>query len=138
MTRLKEIEMTIEQNKTVARRLIAAINTQDFAEMASVAETGLAEHFKERIMPWLYETFPGHHMNITDMIAEGDQVVVRLESSGGHGAEWQGIPAAGKQFTNTGAYFLRIENGKVVDMSAQFDDLNLVRQLDGVVGPAAE
>lgn len=129
--------MSVEQNKEIARRFIVAISEQDFAELDVVAEAGLAEYGRENLIPWLYATFPDHHIAITDMIAEGDKVVVRLETSGGHGAEWQGIPATGKKFTNTGVYFLRIEDGKVADLSALFDDLNLVRQLGGTITPPA-
>lgn len=123
--------MTTEQNKATAERFIAAINAEDADAIAAETGPGLRQNYTENLLPWLYGTFPGHKIRITDMIAEGDQVVVRLETSGGHGAEWQGIPASGKQFTNTGAYFLRIEDGLIVDMSALFDDLNLVRQLGG-------
>jgi predicted ester cyclase len=129
--------MGIDQNKNIARRFIATINEQDFAELEAVTEAGLAGYARETMIPWLYETFPNHHMAITDMIAEGDKVVVRLQTSGGHGAGWQGIPATGKQFTNTGVYFLRIEDGKVADLSALFDDLNLVSQLGGTITPPA-
>lgn len=122
-----------EQNKAVARRFIEAINQQDLDEINAVAEQGLAKHISERTIPWLYTTFPGHKMKITDMIAEDNQVVVRLETSGGHGAEWQGISATGKQFRNSGAYFLVVEQGQVTNLSALFDDLNLVRQLGGTI-----
>ena len=129
--------MSIEQNKNIARRFIAAINEQDFAEFETVTEAGLAGYARETMVPWLYETFPDYHMAITDMIAEADKVVVRLQTSGGHGAEWQGIPATGKQFTNTGVYFLRIEHGKVAELSALFDDVNLINQLGGTITPPA-
>lgn len=129
--------MSIEQNKKIARRFIAAINAQNYSELDAVTEAGLAEHARERMIPWLYATFPAHHMSITEMIGEGDKVVVRLQTSGAHGAEWQGIPATGKQFTNSGVYFLHIEDEKVTDLSALFDDLNLVRQLGGTITPPA-
>ena len=128
--------MTIEQNKTIVSRFIEAINAQDFDELDAVAVPSLTQYARENMIPWLYATFPGHKMIITDMIAEGDKVVARLETSGGHGATWEGIPPSGKQFTNTGVYFLRLEKGKIADMSSLFDDLNLVRQLGGTITPS--
>jgi predicted ester cyclase len=130
--------MGIEQNKEIARRFIEAINAQDGAELEAVAAEELAAYGSETLVPWLYATFPGHHMTITDMIAEGDRVVARLQTSGGHGAEWRGIPATDIHFTNTGVYFLRVDNGKVVQLDSLFDDLNLVDQLGGTITPPSD
>jgi predicted ester cyclase len=127
--------MGAEQNKDIARRFVDAINKQDVATLESVAEGNLKAYGREILLPWLNETFPDHQMTIIDMIAEGDQVVARLQTSGGHGAEWRGIPATGRHFTNTGVYFLRIENDKVVNLEFLFDDLNLVDQLGGTIKP---
>ena len=125
--------MGTEQNKEIARRFVEAINAQDGLELEVVAAGELAAYGRETLLPWLDETFPDHHIAITDMIAEGDQVVARLQTSGGHGAEWRGIPATGRHFTNTGVYFIRVDNGKVVDLDSLFDDLNLVDQLGGTI-----
>ena len=98
----------------------------------------MAAYGRETLLAWLYATFPDHHIDITDMIAEGDQVVARLQTSGGHGAEWRGIPATGRHFSNKGVYFLRVDKGKVVDLDFLFDDLNLVDQLGGTITPPPE
>jgi len=130
--------MDTEQNKEIARRFIEAINAQDGVELEAAASGELAAWGSATLLPWLYATFPGHHMTITDMVAEGDQVVARLQTSGGHGAEWRGIPATGRHFTNTGAYFLRVDDGKVVELNSLFDDLNLVEQLGGTITPPTD
>jgi predicted ester cyclase len=135
---VEDYNMGTEQNKEIARRFIAAINAQDGAELEAVAAGELAAFGRETMLPWLNATFPDHHMIITDMIAERDQVVARLQTSGGHGAEWRGIPATDRHFTNTGVYFMRVDNGKVVELDSLFDDLNLVDQLGGTIAPPAD
>lgn len=127
--------MSTEENKAIVRRFIEAINEQDLDTLDQLAVPDLAHHFKQEVIPWLNDTFPGHRMTITDMIAEGDKVVARLATSGGHSGEWRGIPPTGKQWTNTGVYFLRLSGGKIVELSTLFDELNHVMQLGATITP---
>ena len=130
--------MPTEQNKAIARRLIAAINEQDLNTLDEVLAPELAKRFKERTVPWLYSTFgEGHRMTITDLLAEGDKVWLRLATSGGHTGEWLGVPPTGKQWTNTGMYFLGLDDSKVVELSVLFDNLNLLQQLGAMITPPA-
>ena len=66
---------------------------------------------------------------IQDLIAEGDRVVLRVESSGTHRAEFVGIPATGRRVTNTGIVIYRIEDGKIAESWAEMDFMRLLRQL---------
>ena len=129
--------MSIERNKDVVRRFIDAVNEQDLDALDELAAPDLAQRFKERVIPWLNSTFPGHHMEITEMTAEEDRVVARLASSGGHAGEWRGIRPTGKQWTNTGVYFLRLTGGKVVELVSLFDELNHALFLGATLVPPA-
>jgi len=127
--------MSTEENKAIVRRFIEAINEQDLDALDELSAPDLAQRFEQKVIPWLHDTFPGHRMTITDMIAEGDKVVARLATSGGHSGEWRGIPPTGKQWTNTGVYFLRLSGGKIVELSSLFDELNHVIQLGATITP---
>lgn len=86
---------------------------------------------------WVYATYEGHHADITDMIAEGDKVWVRVATRGGHSGEWEGIPPTGRQWTNTGMIFYRLAEGKVVDLDHLFDELGQLKQLGATIRPPA-
>jgi predicted ester cyclase len=127
--------MLTEENKATVRRFIEAVNEQDLDTLDELAAPDIAQGFKERVIHWLNSTFPGHQMTITEIVAEGDRVVARLATRGVHSAEWRGIPPTGKQWTNTGVYFLRLSDSRIVELSSLFDDLNLVLQLGATITP---
>ena len=126
--------MSIEQNKAIVRRFIAAINEQDLDALDTVAAPELAQRWKEAI-PQAYGHFAGHYAEITDLIAEGDKVVARLATSGRHAGEWMEIPATGKQWTNHGVFFCRLSDGKIVEQEGLFDNVNLLHQLGAKIVP---
>jgi predicted ester cyclase len=79
------------QNEQVVRRYIEAINRHD----AKAAAAGFAEDVKnfgrplgrkgmEDVMADIFNTFPDWHMEIENIIASGDQVVVRCRVTGTH------------------------------------------------------
>jgi predicted ester cyclase len=72
------------------------------------------------------------------MVAEGDQVWCRLRTSAVGQGEWLGLPPTGKPWTNTGIWFLRIADGKVIALEGLFDELNLVKQYGGKVVPEGD
>lgn len=78
-----------------------------------------------------------HNVKITDIVAEGDKVVTAMASSGVHSGDFEGIPAAGKSWTNTGATLFRLENGKIVDITTFFDGLVVLHQLRETITPPA-
>ena len=87
---------------------------------------------------WITETlnaYPDFHMTIDDMIAEGDQVVVRLTARGTNTGDIVAPiprPATGKQVTMTGIAIARLANDKFVEIWHQVDYLGLLQQL-GVI-----
>jgi predicted ester cyclase len=54
---------------------------------------------------------------------------------GGHTAEFEGIPATGKQWTNQGVVFFRLADEKIVGVEPFFDVLNHVKQLGATITP---
>lgn len=126
--------MSVEDNKAIVRRFLEAINQQDEAELAAVVAPDLLDENKEG-MQWVHATFAGHRVEITDMVAEGDKVWAHLATSGSHTGEVHGIPPTGKQWTNTGVYFMRVVDGKIVAREGLFDALNMLEQLGATITP---
>ena len=61
-------------------------------------------------------------------------MVERFTESGTHQGEFFGIPPTGEHITTTGINIFRIENGKIVELWANSDDLGVMQQL-GVIPP---
>jgi steroid delta-isomerase-like uncharacterized protein len=77
--------------------------------------------------------FPDLHFTIEDVIAEGEQVVVRYTSRGTNSGDLvtptMHRPATGKQYTVTGILIGRFAEGKVVETCNEEDYLGLYQQL---------
>lgn len=75
---------------------------------------------------------------IDDMIAEGDQVAVRLTTSATQVGEFMGMPPSGKTYRIEEIHIFRVRNGKVTEHWHQFDQMGLMKQLGAMPGqPAA-
>jgi len=131
-----------EENKTVARRWIEELWNKGNLSVADevLAPTyvhidpstpdlgGGPEGEKKRVT--LYRTaFPDLHLNIDDLIAESDKVVIRWTCRGTHRGELSGIAPTGKPITLTGVSLCRLANGKAVEGRVNWDALGMFQQL---------
>jgi steroid delta-isomerase-like uncharacterized protein len=91
------------------------------------------EGFRVRLRR-LREAFPDFHMEVEDVLAEGDRVAYRATVTGTHRGEILGIPATGRSFRVQHMHLLRMEDGRAAEHWATRDDLGMMIQL-GVVPP---
>jgi predicted ester cyclase len=80
--------------------------------------------FKESI-------FPQYEVDILEMVAEGDRVILLAKFKGLHKGEWLGIAPTHKQVTYTFAVGYQIRNYKIVHSWLVADNLAIVEQLKG-------
>ena len=128
--------MVNEEHKAAVQRLLEAFNAQDEAAFNELATPEIAQQCKDT-MREVYAMYEGHHVDATDMIAEGEQVWARVATRGGHSGEWEGIPPTGKQWTNTGVLFVRFADGKIAEFDGLFDELGHLKQLGATITPPA-
>ena len=128
--------MAPEENKALVRRLSDAFNDQDLGAFDEILSPELSQEWKDAL-PGIYQTFAGHHIDITDLIAEHDKVVARVATRGSHSGEFEGVPATGKQWKNVGVFFIRVENGKVAELETLFDVLGHLKHLGATITPPA-
>jgi predicted SnoaL-like aldol condensation-catalyzing enzyme len=117
--------MSTEGNKALVRRLIEEVwnqgNLAIFDELYApdfiFHDPGLPQiRTREEDKQWIVgvlKTFPDFHITIDDLIAEGDQVVVRLTGRGTNTGDILAPsphPATGKQVNITGIAIARISN----------------------------
>jgi steroid delta-isomerase-like uncharacterized protein len=79
--------------------------------------------------------FPDLRVTTEDLVAEGDRVVLRWTARGTHKGDLGGIPPTGKEATLKGIDILRIENGRIAERWAEYDNLGLMQQLGVVPTP---
>jgi len=138
-----------EANKAVACRWVEEIwNTGDISVIDEIVAEDYVDHSPAPGAPTGREgikagvsgfraAFPDAHFAITDMIAEGDKVVVPQTFTGTHQGEFHGAPATGNQVTFKGIFIYRIKDGKIVERWAGYDTLSFMIQL-GAVPPPGE
>ena len=130
--------MSTEASKALARReqeafwaggeaaaageLFAAQVTEGDGRMVSPAEL-------TAIMQMQRVAVPDVQIRVLDQVAEGDRVVSRLEITGTHLGDWQGIAPTGKRFTMTGMVMRRIADGKIVQRWDNLDWMGAFQQL---------
>ena len=85
----------------------------------------------------LLEAFPDLHMNVEDMIADGDKTVARVTTTGTHRGDFMGIPPTGSTVDMQLIDIMRFDGaGQVCEHWGVADMLSLMQQL-GVVPAGA-
>ncbi|MCH8298175.1 MAG: ester cyclase [Chloroflexi bacterium] len=79
--------------------------------------------------------FPDVHASVKELLADGDKVIERTQTSATHTGEFNGIPATGRQVGWTEIHIYRLENGKIVELWSEIDLLGLLVQLGAIPGP---
>lgn len=81
---------------------------------------------------WLrsqYAALGSTRLTILDLLGDGEQVAIHWQIDATHQGEYMGVPATGKPFSFAGIALLRVVDGKIVDDTAYFDSLAILRQL---------
>lgn len=82
-----------------------------------------------RLADVLHGAFSEIELDIQDMIAEGDKVLVRLQFRGRHSGAFGDHPATGRRFDVMVLDLFRMEDGKVAEQWPAIDNLGLQRQI---------
>ena len=137
---LKTLKENQNHNKEIARMVFASIDKNDFVKLSEIlsddfalSSPGLTQSWKKddlfNDIKSFYASFPDWTHNLNDIIAEGDQVVVKLTGKGTHKGEYQSIPPTGKIMTQSAIHILTFSNGKIKDWWAVEDNLGFMTQL---------
>jgi steroid delta-isomerase-like uncharacterized protein len=139
--------MSAEENKTIVRRVFdEVINKGDLNVVDEVIASDYVyrspgspelrgpEGFKQLIMMYR-SAFPDLHLDVDELIAEGNTVVSRWTGRGTHEGEFMGIPPTGKQVSVTGVVISRFAGGKAVEDWELIDALTMLQQLGAIPAP---
>jgi len=122
---------TLESNKERVRTMLDEVWNGGAPERLPEfwAEGTRAE--AEELHQILTAAFPDLRIDVEDVIAEGDRVVVRLRFRGTHLGPFQGMEPTGRSVEFGAIRIYRLVEGLVVETWAHQDSLGLVRQLRG-------
>ena len=126
--------MSLDENKAVVRRAVELFDALEPDALEDVLSPELAAGWRE-IMNHL--PFSEHRIEITDIVAEGDQVAIKVATRGVHSGDWEGLRPTGKHWTNRGMGLARLEGGKIVKLEFLFDELGHLKQLGATIMPPA-
>ena len=123
-----------ESNKATVRRLIAEVfNGGRLDVIDELYAPELAAGARRWIAPFL-ASFPDVHMEVVDLIAEGDKVAGRFRCSATHLGEWLGHAPTGRRFERVDEVSMfRFRDGRIVHAWSLEDSQSRLRQL-GLAG----
>ena len=94
-----------------------------------------AEQFRA-LTAALHHTISGIHVEIEDVVTQGEQVVIRCLVTGTHTGDGLGVPPTNRPIRIRGMAWGRWRDGKLVEASNNFDILSLFEQIGAIKRPA--
>ena len=136
-----------ESDSAVIRELFAAINANDIERMVELVADDIVIHTPvpgvgsgkagmRQLMTIYFSAFSPQHVDVNDIVAEGDRVAVRHTHYLTHGGEFAGLPPTGKQAVVEGIELYRVRDGRIAEMWHHDDMLGLMQQLGAIPVPA--
>jgi predicted ester cyclase len=120
--------MSMDENKAVVQNWVAARNRNDL-EVALACWTEDNHDWLAQAFQRFTTAFPAIHLEINEMIGEGDKVVARWTLTGTHRGVWRGIPATGNTVEWYGTDLYTILKGRIAALDRAADNLALLQQL---------
>jgi predicted ester cyclase len=141
----------IEHNIAVSRRCFEEVISEGKLEVAEELVTPATRVYVpfthpghgvvglQKIATSLRGGFPDIHIEIDDIIAVDDKVVLRWKTTRQtHTGMYRGLPPTGKEVRITGMTIFRFENGKIQEFWLEMDQLNGARQMRAVAPESYE
>jgi predicted ester cyclase len=120
---IKELKMSTQTNKAIARRFFEEVyNNRNLAVLDEILAPDIVNHNTDvrgretarKFITANIAMFPDVHVNLEDVIAEGDKVVVR-------GTDHFTVPQTGKKMALTWIEIMRIEKDMIAEAWAELD-----------------
>ena len=128
-------------NKELSRRFTELFSTGDEALADEVLSPEVVMHGSvpggeldgreavKRFVAGYRTAFPDNTSTVQQQIAEGDTVVTRWCARGTHRGEFGSIPPTGREYETNGVTIERVADGRIVEVWAVWDGLELLSQL---------
>lgn len=139
--------MSTEQNKEIARQFTEQVFNQgnldsidqflapDYVNHTTPPNFPRGPAGTKAFISMFRAGFPDLSVNIDDMIAEDDKVVIRHTTRGTHSGMFLGMPPTGRVVQVFGVDIVRIVDGKIVEDWGIIDQPALMQQLGAMPTP---
>jgi steroid delta-isomerase-like uncharacterized protein len=143
----EQLMSTEEKNKAIVRRfyevvfdkkrvdLTDELFARDYLDHAPFPGQGPGLEGAKQKWATVIAATPDLRVQIEDIVAEGDRVVVRWAYEGTHLGTLIGIPPTGKRFRISGISICRLAEGKIAEDWDEADRLGLMQQLGVIPAP---
>jgi steroid delta-isomerase-like uncharacterized protein len=133
--------MTTQENIKVVRHAFDAWNAHDPERLAKVLDEKYVSESDtvpapingrdgaRQFMQIYLKAFPDIHVDVVQMLADGDFVVTRWTAKGTQRGELMGIPPTNRRVITNGCTVSQLRNGKVVHEWLFWDTGHLMKQL---------
>jgi len=137
-----------QKNKQIVRQFFELLDRHDTDRIGQLLVSSTNYYFHIGGMPsvdWnehkgiltgVNNAFPDLHHEIIDMVAEREKVAIRLNVTGTHKGEFQGIPPTGKKLYLYEMGFITIIDGKITEGWISADTMGLLQKL-GALPPSS-
>ena len=129
-------------HKALARSFVEAVNAKDWPRLRALVTDGFTRHStaagepgirsRQDLIDFLegeYLSFPDATESIEDLVEEGDRVAARHRFRGTQTGALGPHPASGRVLEATYLAIYRIEDGRIAEAWAEWDNLAGLRQL---------
>ncbi|MGH9628746.1 MAG: ester cyclase [Bryobacteraceae bacterium] len=132
-----------EANKTLARRFVEEIWNQKRPELIEqfvagdytrVSPSGTlrgAQGLRQDYDMYM-SAFPDGHVQIEDVLCEGDKVALRFVATGTQTGKLGEVAASSKAVRVSGTAMVRVANGRIAEEHVVWDTLSLMQQIGAV------
>src|SRR5215212_10261410 len=119
----------------MVKRMVEAINTGE--EDAAIGELFAPRPARrvKRLFAEFRKAFPDWQEEIVELVAEGNTVAGRFRCSGTHLGKFLGEAPTGRRMEVEEVFFLRGQDGRIVDFWGLEDSLGRMRQLGFTLSP---
>ncbi len=130
--------MTVKESKELMYRYRDGLNKGNLAIMDQIFSPQVVVHYANNNLNHeqykiavadLMAAFPDIKYKFDHVVAEGDTVVLHYSTTGTHRGPYSGIPATGRQITNTGMGIYKLADGRVNEVWLMTDNLGMLQQL---------
>lgn len=144
---------TEERNLAAIRAYVDATNAGDLSATINAFAEDTRNHGRPvgragvaRVLRDIHATFPDEHTTVEEIVAIGDQVVVRLTVSGTHlgvgrlpvnGGLLVGVAPTGKHYSVQHIHWFTLRDGLIIEHRANRDDVGMMVQLGLLPAPPA-
>ena len=130
-----------EQNKEIVRKgfklcdegniegLMESLAPNSLWYNPSNSPAPMSKEELRELLVMFYNAFSERNQKIEEIMAVGDKVIARVIAINTHTGEYRGIPATGKKVEYSSIMIFSLEDGKIVEVREDVDNLGRMQQL---------